>query len=178
MQRKTLKRRDRQMYINQTLQKELELIGEDKFRKKYTDNGHFFYGIEILELKDGKVEIINMDMIELIMLDVISQKAGIEVVVNQKGYIFEKTDGKQMGLYTKPSKINQMKADLRDIYFEKGHSDMAICKLLKLSDTDVMESRLLLDVLGVSLEYYRKIRKPLTFDKTSCLIKELLSLEK
>lgn len=62
------------MHVNQTLQKELELIGEDNFRKKYTNNGHFFYGIEILELRDGKVEIINMNMIELIMLDVISQK--------------------------------------------------------------------------------------------------------
>ena len=166
------------MHVNQILQEELELIGEDNFRKKYTDNGHFFYGIEILELKEGKVEIINMNMIELIMLDVISQKAGIEVTVNQKGYIFNKIEGKQIGLYTKPSKIKQMKADLRDIYCNQGHSDMAICKLLKLSDTELKECRLLLDVVGVSLEYYRKIRKPLTFEKTSCLIKELLTLEK
>ncbi len=166
------------MHVNQTLQKELELIGEDNFRKKYTNNGHFFYGIEILELRDGKVEIINMNMIELIMLDVISQKKGIEVIVNQKGYIFERIDGKQVGVYTKPTKISQMKSDLREIYCNQGYSDMAICKLLKLSDTELMESRLLLDVVGVSLAYYRKIGKPLTFEKTSCLIKELLNLEK
>lgn len=65
-----------------------------------------------------------------------------------------------------------MKSDLREIYCNQGYSDMAICKLLKLSDTELMESRLLLDVVGVSLAYYRKIGKPLTFEKTSCLIKD------